>query len=59
MKELMTKLTANGLRFCYEAGPCGYGIQRQLTSAGHQCAVVATRRTGLTQAADATSTNAL
>jgi len=43
LKALMTKLTAgkNGLRFCYEAGPCGYGIQRQLTSAGHQCAVVA------------------
>jgi transposase len=29
------------LRFCYEAGPCGYNIQRQLTEAGHQCAVVA------------------
>jgi transposase len=29
------------LRFCYEAGPCGYGIQRQLTAAGHSCVVVA------------------
>src|SRR3954463_3708506 len=29
------------LRFCYEAGPCGYGIQRQLTTAGHECIVVA------------------
>jgi transposase len=29
------------LRFCYEAGPCGYGIQRQLSAAGHECAVVA------------------
>src|SRR3954468_21928463 len=29
------------LRFCYEAGPCGYGIQRQLTEAGHGCIVVA------------------
>lgn len=29
------------LRFCYEAGPCGYGIHRQLTGAGHDCAVVA------------------
>jgi hypothetical protein len=29
------------LRFCYEAGPCGYGIQRQLTLAGHGCVVVA------------------
>jgi len=31
----------NGLRFCYEAGPCGYGIQRSLAAAGHECVVVA------------------
>src|SRR5215468_3857793 len=30
-----------GLRFCYEAGPCGYGIQRQLSQHGHECIVVA------------------
>lgn len=29
------------LKFCYEAGPCGYGIQRQLSEAGHECVVVA------------------
>ncbi len=29
------------LRFCYEAGPCGYGIQRQLSARGHECVVVA------------------
>jgi transposase len=29
------------LRFCYEAGPCGYGIQRQLSTSGHDCVVVA------------------
>jgi transposase len=29
------------LRFCYEAGPCGYGIQRQLSAHGHECIVVA------------------
>jgi transposase len=29
------------LRFCYEAGPCGYGIQRQLSTSGHECVVVA------------------
>ncbi len=29
------------LRFCYEAGPCGYGLYRQLTGLGHDCAVVA------------------
>ena len=29
------------LRFCYEAGPCGYVIQRLLAAAGHDCVVVA------------------
>lgn len=24
-------------RFCYEAGPFGYGIQRQITGLGHEC----------------------
>jgi transposase len=40
---LTTKLGRGGrkLRFCYEAGPCGYGIQRQLSAAGHDCVVVA------------------
>ena len=43
MKALAAKLSRvrNALRFCYEAGPCGYGIQRQLTLAGHDCVVVA------------------
>jgi transposase len=27
--------------FCYEAGPCGYGIHRQLTEMGWDCQVVA------------------
>ena len=27
--------------FCYEAGPCGYGVHRQLISLGHRCDVVA------------------
>ena len=26
---------------CYEAGPCGYGLHRQITDLGHECAVVA------------------
>jgi transposase len=30
-----------GLSFCYEAGPCGYGIHRQLTELGWDCQVVA------------------
>jgi transposase len=29
------------LTFCYEAGPTGYGLYRQLTSLGHECLVVA------------------
>jgi transposase len=43
LKALAAKLSRPGseLRFCYEAGPCGYGIQRQLTLAEHGCVVVA------------------
>ncbi len=43
LTALAVKLAGGGreLRFCYEAGPCGYGIQRQLTAAGHRCVVVA------------------
>jgi transposase len=43
VEKLARKLAAKGseLQFCYEAGPCGYGIQRQLSGMGHQCDVVA------------------
>src|ERR1700684_2712499 len=43
LKALAVRLSraGNKLRFCYEAGPGGYGIQRQLTLAGHGCVVVA------------------
>ena len=43
LKALSVNLAPAGrdLRFCYAAGPCGYGIQRQLAGAGHECAVVA------------------
>ncbi len=43
LTRLSIKLSRPGsvLRFCYEAGPCGYGIQRQLAAAGHDCVVVA------------------
>jgi transposase len=43
LKRLVSKLQNDGseLRFCYEAGPCGYGIQRWLSAAGHACVVVA------------------
>ena len=30
------------LKFCYESGPCGYGIYRHLTDLGWDCKVVAT-----------------
>jgi len=41
--KLVKKLSPSSevLSFCYEAGPCGYGIYRQLTKLGHQCDVVA------------------
>jgi len=43
LRRLARKLGQEGveLRFCYEAGPCGYGIQRQLSAHGHECIVVA------------------
>lgn len=43
LTRISIKLSRLGsvLRFCYEAGPCGYGIQRQLAAAGHDCVVVA------------------
>ena len=43
LKALAERVARRGreLRFCYEAGPCGYGIQRQLSAVGHECAVVA------------------
>jgi transposase len=43
LERLARKLGHDGvkLRFCYEAGPCGYGIQRQLSALGHECVVVA------------------
>jgi transposase len=30
-----------GLAFCYEAGPTGYGLYRQIRALGHECHVVA------------------
>jgi transposase len=43
LDRLVRKLGGEGvrLRFCYEAGPCGYGIQRHLSAHGHECVVVA------------------
>src|SRR6202011_4945955 len=43
LDRLVRKLGHEGgeLRVCYEAGPCGYGIQRQLSATKHDCVVVA------------------
>jgi transposase len=43
LAKLASKLGQGGrkLKFCYEAGPRGYGIQRQLSAAGYECIVVA------------------
>ena len=43
LRRLVRKLARGGSRlsFCYEAGPCGYGLYRTLTDWGHECAVVA------------------
>ena len=39
--RLTKRLAAKGARpvFCYEAGPCGYGLYRLLTTLGFDCAV--------------------
>jgi hypothetical protein len=36
LTRMLARLSKPGrtLKFCYEAGPCGYGIQRQLSAAG-------------------------
>jgi transposase len=39
--QRLSKTDGRRLRFCYEAGPCGYGLHRQITDLGHECAVVA------------------
>ena len=41
--KLVRKLTGKyrHLTFCYEAGPTGYGLYRQLSAMGHTCLVVA------------------
>ena len=41
--KLVRKLAAkyDRLTFCYEAGPTGYGLHRQITSLGQECVVAA------------------
>ena len=41
VRKMVERLERPGrqLRFCYEAGPCGYGLHRLLTGLGHVAAV--------------------
>ena len=39
--QLSERYDGGLLLFCYEAGPCGYGLYRQLIGSGHDCQVVA------------------
>jgi transposase len=43
LRKMVERLTRRGgqLSFCYEAGPCGYGLHRLLSGLGHGCTVVA------------------
>src|SRR6201987_5026507 len=44
LEKLVKRLRQAGsgpIKFCYEAGPCGYGIHRALTKMGEDCMVVA------------------
>jgi transposase len=40
------------LYICYEAGPTGYGLYRQVRALGHDCMVVAPSRPGAIGAVD-------
>src|SRR5699024_5208422 len=46
--RLLTRLSqrydGEVLQFVYEAGPCGYGLQRQLLASGHEAQVIAPSR---------------
>jgi transposase len=48
VEKLLAKLSADYdgglLLFCYEAGPCGYVLYRQILGCGHDCQVVAPSR---------------
>jgi transposase len=43
IRKLVKTLCPDGevISFCYEAGPCGYEIYRQISQLGHHCSVVA------------------
>ena len=44
LEKMVKRLRQAGggpIKFCYEAGPCGYGVHRPLTKMGEECTVVA------------------
>jgi transposase len=43
ISKLLKRLSPSGevVSLCYEAGPCGYGLYRQVCASGHECEVVA------------------
>ena len=43
IRKMVQKLCPDGemISFCYEAGPCGYDVYRQISRLGHHCDVVA------------------
>jgi transposase len=66
LENMVKRLRPSGseaLKFCYEAGPCGYGVHRTLTRLGEDCMVVAPsmipRRSGDRQKNDKRDANAL
>jgi transposase len=44
LAELSEAYGGGLLLFCYEAGPCGYVLYRQVLACGHDCQVVAPSR---------------
>jgi transposase len=41
VKKILTLAVGSKVRFCYEAGPCGYALQRWIREMGVECIVVA------------------
>lgn len=42
IEKMVRRVAARGpVVFVYEAGPCGYEVQRQIVALGHRCAVIA------------------
>src|SRR5262245_36166145 len=41
ISRFIERLTLDGVRCCYEAGPCGFELQRRLQTRGIRCDVIA------------------